>query len=123
MGLDMWLMKTKGGTPEEVHYWRKANQIREYFVSYHPELLAENIEQLPVNLEMLTDLEQRIERCLGRLDEAVSSQLLPTSSGFFFGSLEYDNYYYEELDATLDAIKKAKEALNDGYYVFYHEWW
>ncbi len=31
MGLDMWLLKKKGNEFEAIGYWRKANQVREYF--------------------------------------------------------------------------------------------
>ena len=44
-----------------------------------------------------------------------SDELLPTQSGFFFGSLEYDEYYFEDIKYTIDMLKeiiKEEEELN-----------
>jgi hypothetical protein len=36
--------------------------------------------------------------------------MLPTASGFFFGSTEYDEYYFEELERT---ERELNELLRD----------
>jgi hypothetical protein len=36
-------------------------------------------------------------------------KLLPTQSGFFFGSTEIDEYYWHDLRRTLDILNKAIE--------------
>ncbi|MEB5953092.1 hypothetical protein [Enterococcus innesii] len=123
MGLDMWLSKKKGKNLEEIAYWRKANQIREFFVTYVPDEQHENIENLPITLEMLATLEERINKCLKDKDINVCERLLPTSSGFFFGSTEYDSYYFEDLEMTLPFIKIARNEIENGNHVIYHEWW
>lgn len=125
MGLDMWLYEKEQekGEAQEIGYWRKANQIREFFASYAPELIGENIEMLAVNKEMLLELKRRINCCLTERNENISSELLPTSQGFFFGSSEYDGWYYEQLENTLPIIEEALIAINNNNLVFYGEWW
>ncbi|MEN2279644.1 hypothetical protein AAH973_01645 [Enterococcus faecalis] len=125
MGLDMWLYEKEQekGEAQEIGYWRKANQIRVFFASYAPELIGENIEMLAVNKEMLLELKRRINCCLTERNENISSELLPTSQGFFFGSSEYDGWYYEQLENTLPIIEEALIAINNNNLVFYGEWW
>ncbi|EOB3448252.1 hypothetical protein ACVEQ0_002504 [Enterococcus faecalis] len=125
MGLDMWLYEKEQEKVEAqaIGYWRKANQIRAFFASYAPELIGENIEMLAVNKEMLLELKRRINCCLTERNENISSELLPTSQGFFFGSSEYDGWYYEQLENTLPIIEEALIAINNNNLVFYGEWW
>jgi hypothetical protein len=82
-------------------YWRKANAIHNWFVEnvqdgedncapYH--VSRENIEQL-IN-DIATVLENRGE----------AEEILPTGAGFFFGSTDYDDYYFEELERTKNEL-------------------
>jgi len=50
-------------------------------------------------------------------DPTVAQKLLPTQSGFFFGSTNYDQYYYGDLVYTQ---KVLKEALKDKEGCFYY---
>jgi hypothetical protein len=46
----------------------------------------------------------------------LASEILPTSSGFFFGSNDYDDYYFNQLRNTLDQIDrifKDQEIMKD----------
>lgn len=123
MGLDMWLLKEKGNEFEAIGYWRKANQIREFFARYVPEQAHENIEKLTITMEMLDTLEKKIHACLKSRDVSVCQELLPISSGFFFGSTEYDTFYFEDLENTLSIIQEARKEINEGSHIIYHEWW
>ena len=40
----------------------------------------------------------------------MAQKLLPTRSGIFFGSTEYDEYYLEEVMRTRDMLKEELEA-------------
>jgi hypothetical protein len=124
MGLDMWLLEKKNQEEfSEVGYWRKSNQIREYFASYIPEQANENIDELIVTESMIDELENRILSCLLSESTEVAEDLLPTSSGFFFGGTDYDHYYYEDLIDTLEILHHAQERIKQGKEVIYHEWW
>ena len=43
-------------------------------------------------------------------DHKLAPQLLPTESGFFFGSQEYDNWYIQDLEETKNILETV---LND----------
>lgn len=88
----------------DVGYWRKANAIHDWFVR---EVQGGEDECRPhyVGREQLTELRQICEEVLE--NRKLASKLLPTTSGFFFGSTEYDQYYYDDLEATVKIIETA----------------
>ena len=119
MGLDMGLVnRPKFG--EEVMYWRKANQIRAWF--------ADNLEnfhdngETEVTKEKLEELLQLVKDTLANRDMA--SEWLPTSSGFFFGSTEYDEYYWEDLKHTEEALEEILQETDwENETITYWEWY
>jgi hypothetical protein len=44
---------------------------------------------------------------------------LPTKSGFFFGSLKYEDDYFEDIDSTILKIQEINEDLNDNETLYY----
>lgn len=104
----------------EVAYWRKANQIHKFFVDLTGE--EDNCQDIEVSRE---DLETLLSKCkqildardrdLSEIDTLVKtpetttvdpSQILPTQGGFFFGSTDYDEYYYSDLEHTVQVLEK-----------------
>jgi hypothetical protein len=101
---------------ERVATWFKANQIHAWFVENvqdgEDECLACDCAS-----EKLVELLAVITRVLA--DESLAPELLPTCEGFFFGSDEYDEYYFVELRdtmAVLTAVLAETEASDDYYY-------
>ena len=84
-------------------YWRKANAIHKWFVENIQEG-NDNCGEYYVNREQLTELMELCESILK--GEKLARQDLPTASGFFFGSTEYDDFYKEDLQHTANRIKK-----------------
>ena len=92
---------------EEAGYWRKANQIHRWFV--------ENVQRgtddcgsywvSREKLEELLDLCKRVKE-----DNSLADELLPSTSGFFFGGTEYDEWYFNDIDST---IKIIEDCLSD----------
>ena len=124
MGLDMYLFRREKGNENDealnqVAYWRKANQIRSWFArATH----IENCELAPVTKEMLVQLRQECKAVLKHHDLADS--LLPTSNGFFFGSTEYGEWYFEDLKETVDMLSLViNETDWEREDVYYYEWW
>ena len=146
MGLDMYLEKrtyvkqwdfqkpeeqynvevTKGGEPlkidpkrvtyvvEEVGYWRKANQIHQWFVE-NVQGGEDNCAEYYVGsdkLEELLDLCKKVQT-----DNSLAEVLLPTQGGFFFGGTQYDEWYYKDIDNTIQILE---EALADKGADFYY---
>ena len=85
-------------------YWRKANAIHDWFVR---EVQGGEDECKPhyVDREQLLALKEACEQVLA--DKQKAPELLPTASGFFFGSTDYDQYYFEDLQSTIDIVDRC----------------
>ena len=85
-------------------YWRKANQIHNWFVTN----LADGVDECQVITVRREDLEQLKELCIQVLAvKELAEDLLPTGAGFFFGSTTYDEYYYGDLQETIEIINRC----------------
>ncbi len=49
-------------------------------------------------------------------------ELLPTTSGFFFGATNYDEYYFNDLELTIEIIDKCLK-LSENWDFEYHSSW
>ena len=93
---------------EQVMYWRKANQIHNWFVE-NVQGGVDDCKEYHVSQEKLKELVTLCKKVL--LEKSVlqnkelAKELIPTTSGFFFGSTEYDDYYFEELQDTINALE------------------
>jgi hypothetical protein len=150
MGLDMYLTKrtyiganyehrniageinlTKDGNPipinpkriseiiEHIGYWRKANHIHKWFVDNVQEgtddcgdywVSKENLEKL------LAECKKVVEK------PVVAAAVLPTQSGFFFGSTDYDEYYLSDIEDTIKIVEQAIMEAETGD-IYYHSSW
>ena len=126
-----------GRIMEEVGYWRKANEIHNWFVEnvqdgeddccYHNEVTKETLEEL---LDICQTVLNSCELITGKVengysfdengnrvynyidgtvvkDPSVAQELLPTQSGFFFGGTSYDEWYVADIKDTIDIITKV----------------
>jgi hypothetical protein len=85
----------------EVAYWRKANAIHQWFVVECGEG-EDNCKPYDVSREQLMELRDLCRQVI--LDPEKGEDILPTESGFFFGSTEYDEWYMEEVKATVELL-------------------
>ena len=84
-------------------YWRKSNQIHQWFVQ-HVQGGKDNCEEYSVSLDKLKVLSNVIESAV--VSPSMACELMPTAEGFFFGSQEYDKDYFEDLKNTKTQIDK-----------------
>ena len=57
-------------------------------------------------------------------DSSVAEELLPSTSGFFFGSTDYDEYYVDDIKNTIDIINKVLETTDfDTQMLYYGSSW
>mgnify|MGYP003638281226 CR=1 FL=1 len=87
---------------EEVGYWRKANQIHQWFVK-NVQDGKDECEETYLEREKLEELLETCETVLA--DHSQAEKLLPSGSGFFFGSTDYDEWYYQDLENTVKILK------------------
>jgi hypothetical protein len=62
-------------------------------------------------------LKELLELCLAvKLNPEQAGTLLPTGSGFFFGGEEYDEWYFNDIDNTIEVLKEALSDDDASYY-------
>lgn len=82
----------------EIMYWRKANAVHGWFCENLESV--ENCENSYVDPDILFALRDLCEQVIQ--DPKQASKLLPTETGFFWGSQEYDEYYMKQITKTRD---------------------
>lgn len=123
LSCDGFMCKTNLGTiavEVEVAYWRKANAIHKWFVD---NCQGGNDDCRPayVSREQLQQLVSVCKQVLA--DHSLADELLPTESGFFFGSTEYGEYYFADLRDTVDTLEAVLTNTPDGWYFEYQSSW
>lgn len=86
----------------KVGYWRKANQIHKWFVD-NVQDGVDNCATYPVTYEQLQELLSLVNEVLK--NHKLAAELLPTETGFFFGSDEYGEWYFTDLEETKRIIE------------------
>ena len=150
------LINTKKVTyiQEEVAYWRKSNQIHDWFVKN----VQNGVDECQEAYVDPTKLKELLQICIivrdstvivkGRVnngytldknnekvyntvegmileDHSAAEELLPTTSGFFFGGTDYDEYYMEDIKRTIKMLEEelAIEYGTDQPEYYYRSSW
>jgi hypothetical protein len=128
---------------EEVAYWRKFNALHNWFVQncndgvddcklVHIDiekisLLVDNLKEVKASLDSSPKVIAKVQNGWVNGDDIyadvevfektdVADDLFPTASGFFFGGVEYDNYYYNSLVETLEIFEGILAEKGGDYY-------
>lgn len=119
---------------EEVAYWRKANQIHKWFVDNiqngEDDCGCYNVskDQLEELLGICEEINEKAIMQKGRvvngqtvkdgewvniyedgyniINPEICEELLPTCRGFFFGGTAYDQWYMDDIQRTIEQLKK-----------------
>ena len=103
---------------EEAGYWRKANAIHKWFVDN----CQDGVDDCRDAYVGFKELQTLLDLCrIVIIDKSKAEQLLPSTSGFFFGNTEYDEWYYNDIQNTIDILEKALED-KDGEYYYSSSW-
>ena len=105
---------------EQVGYWRKANHIHNWFVEKCQDGVDE-CQKTYIDIEQLTDLLQVCKIVIA--DNSLANELLPTSSGLFFGGTEYDEYYFNAIQYTIELIESLLKEDNTNSSFYYSSSW
>lgn len=118
MGLDVFFEKHK-----TVGYFKKINFLVKYFAD-----LGFDVEnQIPfyINKDQVIELKNRCIAVLEDHDRA--EDLLPTMSGFFFGSTDYDDFYFDNVELILEYCEETLlpmfDELDDMEGVYFSTWY
>lgn len=86
-----------------VGYWRKANAIHAWFV----ENCQDGVDECKETFVSREQLQALVEVCKQVLaNKKKAAELLPSASGFFFGSTEYDEWYFQDVEYTVTRLEK-----------------
>lgn len=141
------------GFHEEVGYWRKASEIHQWFVNnvqdgiddcrYHNEVheeilqslydtckeLLNNVKLIPgtiVNGYRYNNGKREAMTCDGMVvdNPELCRQLLPRQEGFFFGDVEYDEYYIDDIKQTMEICERVLNGTDfDTQMIYYLSSW
>ncbi len=134
---------------ESVAYWRKSNHIHQWFVENCQDG-EDNCQESYVSrekLQGLVDICKQVKESLEKSgkktvkvkvgwqgkkdlfedvevysDTELAEELLPTQPGFFFGGTEYDQWYVQGLDETINQIEPLLQEEGDGEFYYQASW-
>jgi hypothetical protein len=101
----------------EAMYWRKANGIHAWFVK-HCQDGTDDCKEYYVSHEKLKKL---LAECKNVL-QGKGNDIEPLE-GFFFGSTDKDEYYYEEVKRTSDGLQRLLRELDETWTFSYQSSW
>lgn len=107
------------GVKFSVAQWRKANAIHRWFVET-VQNGNDDCGNYAVSLEQLETLVNMCKIVLAARDSGTASKVLPTTDGFFFGDTEYGEWYYQDLQYTVDTLEPllSNKAIKDDWIDF-----
>lgn len=135
---------------EQVAYWRKANAIHKWFVD-HCQGGVDDCRNANVSVEDLRELVELCRKVLktAKVEDGMVTnghtfnpdgtmvknqepgkvvtnpeelaKLLPSASGFFFGSTDYDQWYLEDVKQTIEMLEPYLECDTADFE--YHSSW
>lgn len=107
------------GVEVEGMYWRKANAIHKWFVDNVQDGLDECKEHY-VTREQLTALR---DACVKALDDPNNAgKYLSPTAGFFFGSTDTDEWYFNALRETVEGLNACLE-MDEAWSFYYCSSW
>lgn len=104
-----------------VAYWRKANQVHQWFVDN----CGEGVDDCRPYYVTREKLEELLNTCkeVKAGGEKVAEELLSPQIGFFFGGYEIDEYYWEDIDNTIKQLERIlKEVPEDWSFEYQASW-
>jgi hypothetical protein len=120
MGLDIFVHKVKY---HRLGYFRKVNFLVKFFESKGFDV----DHQIPLSFDKEI-AEELLDICNQVLkDHSKAKELLPTMSGFFFGSTDYNEYYFKNVEFVRDWVKDTLipefDSLKDGECIEFSTWY
>jgi hypothetical protein len=104
----------------EVAYWRKANAIHGWFTQYAEE---DNCTSIYFTREQIADLLGTCKQVLEANSKDVAEELLPPTRGFFFGSQEIDDWYWEDVKETVKILDEVLTNVPENWSFRYQASW
>ena len=126
-------------TKYQIGYWRKFNALHNYIVQHFGNG-EDNCQEIYIgveDIEKMLDICKRIHEDLKTCPKVIkgegsckyevyesklAKELLPPEDGFFFGSLEIDEWYKEDIEYTIELFEKVLKITNQFDIVYDASW-
>jgi hypothetical protein len=123
MGLDQFAYAVdKDNNKTEICYWRKHPNLQGWMENLW-ESKGRPFAHDDKDIAGLSDFNcvpvELTKEDLDSLEQALESNSLPQTVGFFFGSDSDDSYRQQDVEF----IQAARDALDNGHKVVYDSWW
>lgn len=99
-------MGRSGSVTVCVGYWRKANAVHGWFVRECGGG-KDDCSEIFVTRGNLSRLAKICEHLVSSRDAKLAGEILPPTEGFFFGTYEIDDFYWEDVANTVSIINSA----------------
>ena len=106
-------------THYQIGYWRKFNALHSYIVKVYANG-EDNCREIPLYKSRIKEILQTLKAIKNNHSKA--NELLPTQSGFFFGSTDYDEWYWNDVEYSIRVFEEALK-LPDEYDIYYQASW
>lgn len=104
---------------EKIAYWRKAYQIHSWFVEH----VQGGVDECQTGPAFgVSTLKELVDVCKDAL-ESRDPTLLEPESGFFFGSTDIDEWYWEGLRETISMLEPYTSEEDEDSEFLYHSSW
>jgi hypothetical protein len=103
----------------EAAYWRKANAIHNWFVK-NVQRGDDDCGEYSVERSQLQTLINLCKEVLNNKEKAL--ELLPPTNGFFFGSNETDDWYWESLENTIGQLETCLSWPKNWDFTYHSSW-
>jgi len=117
LALEIW--KDKAEWDSDYAYWRKFNALHNYFCLKAGRDI--NCESFELSAEIIVDVLEKLKEV--DKDHSKANILLPSCEGFFFGGVEYDEWYFKDISDSIKTFERALEDMKEGYVFEYDAWW
>lgn len=121
MGLDQFIVKKRSGNEEHeiIISWRKENHLQNWFINHtdYDEGTQEPSSEFGIEKieELLSDLKN--------VNEKNADTIMPTRSGFFYGSTNYDEYYFSAIKNEISELEEVIANHKEGDTYQYETWY
>ncbi|MBS9783637.1 MAG: hypothetical protein KGV46_03695 [Pasteurella sp.] len=84
----------------------------------------DNCQRIVVEKQHIEKLLSDTQIVLNKKTQKIAEEYLPCTVGFFFGSQDYDDYYYQDVEEVRDFCKKTLAEFNfDKDVLQFLAWW
>jgi len=108
-------------------YWRKANQIHGWFINNCAGGEDNNCEDIKVSRDDLVELYDTCTVLLNSKSRELAMEMLPPTPGFFFGTYEIDDWYWQDIEETHTKLGELLDRITEenkwNYEIEYYASW